>query len=368
MSTLEEQVRAATQARASEITPDRITPLDLSTTGPVTPIINKAGWRWSAPLAAAAAVAALALVVASLGGAPGHPAPGTPPTSGPVGQAKRPGPVATARLDNQVLGLFVPATGPQFTAGLQLEGTIRALNVADTARCLARHGVSVRVPPTARAAARLALNYVDNGQFPDLARIASTHVFVPPWFFDSLRAPAGQGQAYHRWFPSCQSAATAVTAPLLSAGQRLNNSTWGTLMTQAGTAPPVRATLAALRACAASYGWPHSPYAPPAPIRSFSDFASWVFGHLDGAGSRGAGAAAMRRLDQHWSVVFVRCGRRTLAAQDRWLAARQAAFVRQHERQVRALDALARRVLRQAQALALARARARVRALIRAVG
>jgi hypothetical protein len=58
----------------------------------------------------------------------------------------------------------------------------------------------------------------------------------------------------------------------------------------------------------------------------------------------------MRQLGRHWSAVFVRCGRPTLAAQDRWLAARQAAFVRQHERQVRALDALARSTLLHARA------------------
>jgi hypothetical protein len=57
----------------------------------------------------------------------------------------------------------------------------------------------------------------------------------------------------------------------------------------------------------------------------------------------------MRRLDQHWSVIFVRCGRPTLAAQDRWLAVEQAEFLRQHERQVRAVEALARRVLSEAE-------------------
>jgi len=351
VSTLEEQVRAATQARASEITPDRIRPLDLSRTEPVTPIVNKSRWRWPAPLAAAAAVAAIAAVVASVGGGPGRPAPGTPRATRPALQTRRPGPAATARLDNQVLGLFVPATGPQFATGLQLEGTIQAQKLAATARCLGRHDVIILVPPTGSMAAHYATNYVDNSQFPDLARISRTHDFTPPFFIQPLRPPAGQHQAFRRWLGPCQTAASALFAPLLTAGQRLGNGTWSTLASQAPTAPPVRATLAALRACAASYGWPTSPYAPPAPIHSFSDFADWVFGHLDGAGSRGASAATMGRLSRRWSVVFVRCGRLTLAAQDRWLAARQAAFVRQHERQVRALDALARRILGQQQAL-----------------
>jgi hypothetical protein len=351
MSRLEEQVRAATAARASEITPDRIRPLDLSRTRTVTPMINKGRWRWSAPLAAAAAVAAIAVIVASVGGSPGRPAPGTPHVSRPAERTKRPGSAATARLDHQVLGLFVPATGPQFAAGLQLEGTIQAQEVAATARCLGRHGVTIPVPPTGSMAARYATNYVDNSQFPDLARISRTHDFTPPFFIQPLRPPAGQHQAFHRWLGPCQTAANALFAPLLAAGQRLGNGTWTTLTSQAPTAAPVRATLAALRTCAARYGWPSSPYAPPAPIRSFSDFAGWVSGHLDGADSRGASAATMRRLSRRWSVVFVGCGRPTLAAQDRWLAARQPAFVRQRERQVRALDALARRILGQQQAL-----------------
>jgi hypothetical protein len=86
----------------------------------------------------------------------------------------------------------------------------------------------------------------------------------------------------------------------------------------------------------------------PESIRTFSDFADWVFGHLDGAGSRGATQAAMRQLGRHWTAVFVRCGTATLAAQDRWLAGRQTEFVRQHARQVRALEALARRVITRA--------------------
>ncbi|HEX3490963.1 MAG TPA: hypothetical protein VHU92_16575 [Streptosporangiaceae bacterium] len=353
MSTLEEQVRAATRARASEITPDRIRPLDLARTRPFAPIFNKSRWRWSAPLAAAAAVAAIAAVVASVGGSPGRPAQAGRPAepagrvvAGPKHLVSR----APGGLDEEVLGLFVPATGPQFADGLQLQGTILALKAADTARCLARHGVTVSVPSVARMTARYAGNYVDNGVFPDLARISRTHVFVPGFFIEQLRAPAGQHQAFRHWLGPCQTSAAAVSAPLMSAGRRLGDGIWATVTSQAPAARPVRATLGALRACAARYGRPHSPYAPPAPIRSFSDFADWVFGHLDGAGSRGAGAAAMRRLRQHWSVVFVRCGRPVLAAQDRWLAARQATFVRQHERQVRALDALARSTLLSARA------------------
>jgi hypothetical protein len=352
---IEEQIRAATRDRADEITPDRIRPLVLTRPVPVSSQ-DRGGRRrrWIAPIAAAAAVALIAAVVASVGAGHRGRASGSAPSSGgrphrthPAGPTGR----AAARLDNEVLGLFVPATGPQYTAGMQLEGTIQALTVTGTDRCLARHGVTIPVPPVASMAARYADNYVDNSQFPGLARISRTHVFVTATYLFQFRPAAGQRQAFHRWFGSCQHSATARFAPLMSAGQQLNDRTWGTLMNRAQTAPPVRATLSALRACATRYGWPSNPYGPPAgAIRSFSDFANWVFGHLDGAGSRGASAATMRRLDRHWSVIFVRCGRPTLAAQDRWLAAAQIGFVRQHQRQVRAAEALARRALAQGQA------------------
>jgi hypothetical protein len=353
MSRLEEQIQAATKGRADEITPDRIRPLVL--TRPVLGRSRVRGGRrrWIAPVAAAAAVGVIAAVVAGVStGHQGRPSAAASPASGRPHRAhpaRLPG-RAAARLDSQVLGLFVPATGPQYTAGTQLEGTIQALQITGTARCLARHGVTVPVPPMASMAARYAGNYPDNSQFPDLARISRTHVFVPSTFLVQLKPPAGQRPAFRRWLHPCQQAATAAVTPLLSAGQRLNDRAWSTLMTRAPTARPVRATLGALRACATHYGWPSNPYGPPATaIRSFTDFADWVFGHLDGAGSRGASAAAMRRLDQHWSVVFVNCGRPTLAAQDRWLAAGQTGFVRQHGRQVRAVEALARRVLREAE-------------------
>lgn len=350
---LEEEIRAATRARAEEITPDRIPPLDLSQTGLVRPVRRGRSW-WIAPVAAAAAVAVIAGVVAGLAASHGRSPAGRSATSGRTHHAGRakPGQLtarAAARLDSEVLGLFVPATGPQYTAGTHLEGTIQALTVTGTARCLARHGVTVTYPPEATMAARYAPNYADNSQFPDLALIARDHVFIPAEYLVQLRPPAGQSRLFHRWFSPCQKAAVAALTPLQTAGQQLNDRTWGNLMTQATTAPPVRATLPALRACATRYGWPSNPYGPPeTAIRSFSDFGDWVFGHLDGAGSRGAGAAAMSRLERHWTGIFVRCGRPTLAAQDRWLAARQAGFLRQHERQVRAVEALARQILRRA--------------------
>ena len=249
-----------------------------------------------------------------------------------------------------MLGLFVPATGPQYTAGMQLEGTIQALPVTGTDRCLARHGVTIPVPPMASMAARYADNYVDNSQFPgpgpDLAhpRLRAEHVPVS----SSSRRP---GSARHSTggFGPCQHAATAAVRAAAVGRPAAERPRLEHPHDPRPDRPPGAGHAGRPARVRDRYGWPSNPYGPPATaIRSFTDFADWVFGHLDGAGSRGASAAAMRRLDQHWSVVFVRCGRPTLAAQDRWLAAGQTGFVRQHRRQVRAVEALARRVLREA--------------------
>jgi len=98
-----------------------------------------------------------------------------------------------------------------------------------------------------------------------------------------------------------------------------------------------------LRACAARYGWPSQPYgAPDSTINSFSDFADWVAGHLDGAGSRGASTAQMDALDRHWGTVFVQCARPTVAVMERLQLAAQAKFLREHQRQFTALAATAR--------------------------
>ena len=162
----------------------------------------------------------------------------------------------------------------------------------------------------------------------------------------------GQQAAFHRVWGRCSAAALAIFAPLESAGQRLEDS-WGPTIQGAQAAPPVLATLGRLRTCAARFGWPANPYGPPATaIKSFSDFGDWVFGHLDGAGSRGASAAALRRLDRHWSGVFVTCGRPVMTAQNRWLASRQAAWLRGHRAAAAAAVTTARRALRRAAAAA----------------
>jgi hypothetical protein len=104
----------------------------------------------------------------------------------------------------------------------------------------------------------------------------------------------------------------------------------------------VLATLPAVRACAARYGWPHDPYGPDRPINSFADFADWLASHLDGAGSRGVSAARVHALDQRWAPIFVRCARPAVTVLEKLQLAAQQTFLRDHKRELAALVAIAR--------------------------
>ena len=108
-------------------------------------------------------------------------------------------------------------------------------------------------------------------------------------------------------FSTCQAKAAVPYQQLQAVGEALENSWWPTI-SRIQASGPVRAAFPALTVCATSYGFPDDPYGPPSgPITSFSDFMGWVAGFLDGAGSRGASASAMRALDRHWTTVFVTC-------------------------------------------------------------
>jgi hypothetical protein len=90
---------------------------------------------------------------------------------------------------------------------------------------------------------------------------------------------------------------------------------WLRIVTRIQASAPVRATLPGLRSCAARYGWPAQPYgAPDSTISSFGDFVTWVAGYLDGAVNRGLDSP---KLERHWAHVFVKCGRATVAVQQR---------------------------------------------------
>jgi Sigma-70, region 4 len=235
-----------------------------------------------------------------------------------------------SRLDAQVLNYFFPATGAEYSTGARLRGTIGALEGAAASSCMAQSGFYY---PRASAAV-WAAQFFDNAQFPDLARIARTGTLAPAGAVGrSARTPGNERRAFNAAFRRCNNAAAKPFTPLLNADSKLQ-SAWLAIVTRVQSSAKVRATLPGLRSCAERYAWPANPYGPPASsIGSFGDFVDWVAGHIDGAGSRGAGQARLRTANRHWAHIFVACARPTIAAQQRLQSARRAVFIQRHGRQ-----------------------------------
>jgi hypothetical protein len=309
-----------------------------------------AGLRLLAPLAAATAViAVIAASVAVTAGGQGDRTAG----AGQAGPAKA-GPAKTgpgrpasisdrerSRLNAEVIDDFLPATGAEFTTGAQLVGTIDALESTTTASCMARSGF--RIPRTTAAPA--AAQFFDNTQFPDLARISRTGLAPVVAAGGPPGPPAAGRRAFSAALSRCHDAAARPFLPLQRAGGHLA-ARWLAIVTRIQSSAKVRATLPGLRSCAERYGWPANPYGPPASsVGSFSDFADWVFGHIDGAGTRGAGMATLTGLGRHWARIFVTCARPTITVQQRLQSARRAVFIQQHYGQAQALEAQAQKVI-----------------------
>jgi hypothetical protein len=341
-------IRAATCDTAAEIAPESVPPLHLPTSRPhgrrgsgrSSGRSDRAGWRrLAAPLAAAAAVIAVIVVTVALAGAgPGGRHPGAVRHSASDrGHSLGSGPSDSARLDQEVLGLYLPATGAQDTTGNQLE----TLQLTIAAACTAQSGF--KIPHfQAWAAAYTAVVYGGDTQFPDLARISRAGT-LGGGSVAGLPLPAGADQrAVDAAFNRCHSAVSRAFRPVDNASSTVADS-WGTIVTRIQASAPVRATLPGLRSCAARYGWPAQAYGgPDSTINSFGDFTTWVAGYLDGAVSRGLSST---RLERHWAHVFVTCGRPTIAVQERLQSARRASFLQQHRRQVQSLEAVASRVV-----------------------
>ena len=335
-------IRAATGDTAAEITSESLPPLHLPSSrqhgkrraGRSSGVAGQPGWwRLAVPLAAAAAVVTVIVVTVALAGAQ--------PAARHPGAVHHPAsshsPSESGRLDQEVLGNFLPATGAQYTAGAQLQ----TLENTIAAACTAKSGFTI---PHFRswAASYTAQIFGDNTQFPDLAKISRAGT-LGGGAVAGLPRPAGASRrAVGAAFSRCHNAVGRAFKPVDNAGLAMEDS-WLTIVTRIQASAPVRATLPGLRSCAARYGWPAEPYgAPDATINSFSDFVGWVAGYLDGAGSRGLGSA---QLERHWAHVFVKCGRATVAVQQRLQSARRSAFLQQHHAQVQSLEALASRVV-----------------------
>ena len=230
--------------------------------------------------------------------------------------------------------MFLPASGAEYSTGALFAGEYQALEGDVVARCMATYGFHVGTTTPAAIAA----GDWDLSQFPDLAKIAGTGM-LPSY---SVSQPPAHSKTYNADFDRCSTAAYRLFLPLQNARRRLG-SPFFAIVQRIETSRPVLATLPALRSCAARYGWPGQPYgAPDSTINSFADFVSWVAGHIDGAGSRGASSAELNALNRHWAHILVQCGRPTIAVQEKLQLAQQRIFLRQHQRQFQALLALAR--------------------------
>jgi hypothetical protein len=179
-------------------------------------------------------------------------------------------------------------------------------------------------------------------RLPHRQREASTHQFVSVAWYGVARSYTHTEQ---KAFNTCQAAAQAADAPLWSTSQTINQA-WFNIISHAQASSKVTAALPALRACARRYGYPQGHYGMATkPINSFSDFAGWDAGSLDGAISRNASSSTIRSLTRHWTSVFVTCATPIVGIWQQILLNAQPGFLHQHAQQMARLDRLASREL-----------------------
>lgn len=321
--------------------------------------------RWGVPLAAAAAVAMAAGVTATLTvnrihqgtgaasadaarvTAPAAPAPVGGPRSGSAAGAGSAGGSSTAAaaksapgaypadLTAGLIGIFVPASGAQHSAGAALEGEYKALESQVTSACMAKAGF--QVPPATPES--IAARDWDLTRYPDLDSIAKAGT-LPGDGASGVMNVSGS-PAFMAAYKRCDAASGQLFMPMVTAGLKLGGPFLATV-TKIQNSAPVLATLPALRACAAKNGWPLDPYGPDQPINSFADFAAWVSGQADGASSRGVPHAALHKPDVVWASVFVRCARPTVTVMEKAQLAAQQPYLASRKEQFAALVTVAR--------------------------
>ena len=334
--------------------------------------------RWGVPLAAAAAVAMAAGVTATLtvnrihqgmevasGGAARVSAPaagsGSGSGSGSAGglrsasaakpasslgtasaggfataAAAKPMPAAyPADLTAGLIGMFVPASGAQYSAGATLQGEYKALESQVTSACMTKAGF--QVPPMTPES--IASQDWDLTRYPDLNAIAKAGT-LPGDLAPGATSVSGS-PAFRAAYKRCDAAADQLFAPMVTVGLKLGGPFLAAVTKIQGSAA-VLATTPALRACAATYGLPLDPYGPAKPINSFADFVAWVSGQVDGAGSSGVPSAALHKLDAQWASVFVRCARPTVTVMEKVQLVAQQSYLASHKQQFAALVTIAR--------------------------
>jgi hypothetical protein len=377
MSSLEGRVRAALRATAAEITPRDVPPLSAQSQAitlndsarPVTPSghsLRHQGWRhrawrhpgwrhWGVPLAAAVAVLAVvgaglgaSLIARSTAGHEGRPPGGsTAPVSaakgGTTGKSAPPAgapPYGSATTLTQALvDEFMPASGAQFTAGATfMSNVVGPAEDTVLARCMGARGF-----PTAPGSLAVDAKFAgisDLTQFPDLDAIAKAGT-LPGGEVVNGKPGTIPSAAYQAALQACMRPARDPFAEMSGYARTLDNAFLLTVLRIQSSAPQVRATIPALRACASKYGWPRDSEGNNRPLNTFGDYVTWVTTFLDGPASRGASNATMRALRQHWGRVFVECARPTVTVMEQQQLAAQRGFVTSHGTQVAHLVGLA---------------------------
>lgn len=297
--------------------------------------------RWAAPAAAAAAVVAVAVSAVVVSAGSGKAPAGHRHHAAQAAAAGQLSPSQITTINNEVIGLFIPATGAQYTAGARLWGTMQSLQLAGAARCTAAEGFTTRVgigSPAFWASVYQGTNLTQ----PDLAQMSADGSLAP--IMASPTAPNGS-KRFQAHLNACINKAGQPFQPIFTAGYALAGP-WlpAAELTRIRHSAREQATLPRLDACATSHG------APPGSITSYQSFSNWVSGQLKIIGQvGGASTAVLNRRSRHLAPIVVTCAGPYIAVQNDMELALQKTFLRRHQAKVEALEALARRIIGQQQ-------------------
>ncbi|MGH3247045.1 MAG: hypothetical protein ACRDOI_12635 [Trebonia sp.] len=360
---LETRARAAVLATADEIRADDVPEAPAWRSGEALERLAKRDdWdglapRWrrrgpgrlGAPLAAAAAIVLAAGVTAALAvnrvdhgteavESAKSPVASVSPAKSVASAAGKPTPAPApypADLEAGLIGMFVPASGAQYSAGAYFGGEYRALESQLTSACMAKAGFRL-APGTSGA---IASQDVDLTQYPDLDAIAKAGAI--PGDGTRAKTPATGSTAFLTADKRCGAASDTLFTPMMTAGMNLGGPFSATVAKMRYSAP-VLGTVPALRACAAKNSWLSDSYGADQPINSFADFVTWVSGNLDAARGQGAAPVAMRKVEARWASVFVQCARPTVSVMEKLQLTAQQAYLASHKKQLVKLVAVAR--------------------------
>jgi hypothetical protein len=385
MNTLDEllagRVRSAMHATAEEIGPDEVPPLGSRARQFTITTLGDAGrpgggrrsggrWaRWGVPLAAAATV--LAVVAAGLGtgvipgGGPRSDGAGPVTETAPGGNTTAPGLNTTApgstiapggappygsvaKLTSGLVSLYLTASGAQFAAGDQFAAMYGGMENAIVLRCLAGRGFPLPAG-TDVAASSTAGDGGDLAQFPDLASIARAGTLLGG---GPYRGPGRipTTAAYGKALSVCTQPARDPFSAMNTYGLNLG-ANFLAMVTAIQTSAPVKATIPALRACAARYGWPRDGQGKNQPLYSFGDFVTWVESFFKGPSAGQSPSAATRTaLGKQWGPRFVECARPTVSVMEKLQLAAQRIYLTAYGARLTRLVGLAEHAFSVAQA------------------